>query len=197
MNVEQHLLALADGEYRNQYGAAAFQRLRNRFPEPHHLFRPGIVGAALETAARALHNQRIYAGFRKISPGNHALVFKLHVPRVKYGMAALALQHHAGRPQDVPGIIKRGQHVLAEAHAKHFIAGLGMPGVAQSVQIIMGEKRILHNAQVQPLGAHHIHGIMQHHFRQGCRGGRHEHLRRWLFLLKHRQRSQMVQVGMA
>ena len=112
-------------------------------------------------------------------------------------MSALALQHHAGRPQDVPGIVKRGQHVLTEAHAEHFIAGLGMPGVAQSVQIIMGEKRILHNAQVQPLGAHHIHGIMQHHFRQGCRGGRHEHLRRWLFLLKHRQRSQMVQVGMA
>ena len=55
-------------------------------------------------------------------------------------MAALTLQHHAGRPQYVPGIVKRGQHVLAEAHAKHFIAGLGMPGVAQSVQIIMGEK---------------------------------------------------------
>ncbi len=113
---------------------------------PNHLFRPGIVGAALETAARALHHQRIYAGFRKISPGNHALVLKLHVPRVKYGMAALALQHHAGRPQDVPGIIKRGQHVLTKAHAEHFVAGFGIPGVAQSVQIIMGEKRILHNA---------------------------------------------------
>ena len=72
----------------------------------------GSAGVMLETAARALHNQRIYAGFRKISPGNHALVFKLHVPRVKYGMAALALQHHAGRPQDVPGIIKRGHTVF-------------------------------------------------------------------------------------
>ena len=155
------------------------------------------MGAALEAAARALHNQRIHAGFREIRSGNHALVLKLHVPRIKHRMAALSFQHHARGPQNVAGVVKRGQHVLAEAHAEHLVAGLGMPGVAQPVQVVMGEKGILHNAQVQPLGAHHIHGIVQHHFRQGGCGGRHEYLRRRLLLLKHGQRSQVVQVGMA
>lgn len=112
-------------------------------------------------------------------------------------MAGLALQHYPGGPQNVPGIVKGGQQILAEAHAEHLIAGLGVPGVGQPVQVRMGEEGIFHDAQVQSLGAHHVHGIMQHHFRQGGGGGRHEYFRRGLLLLQHGQGAQMVQMGMA